>query len=93
MSKGIMRVTTTALGGAAAVAVMLRPVIATNPYILSVIILFFDFVVVLFQQTQFKYAGAHVRWSNTFPIEGFCLLGLLETVDKAAPSSSRRLHL
>jgi hypothetical protein len=57
MSKGVLRVATTALGGGAAVAVMARPVVATNPYILMAIVLVFDFGVALAMHTQFKYAG------------------------------------
>ena len=58
MTKGIFRVVTTAVGGAAAVAVMARPAVAANPYILSAILLAFDFVVALWMASQFKYAGA-----------------------------------
>jgi hypothetical protein len=57
MTKGIFRVVTTAVGGAAAVAVMARPSIASNPYILSAILLAFDFLVALWMASQFKYAG------------------------------------
>jgi hypothetical protein len=58
MTKGIFRVVTTAVGGAAAVAVMARPAVAASPYILSAILLAFDFVVALWMASQFKYAGA-----------------------------------
>jgi ABC-type branched-subunit amino acid transport system permease subunit len=57
MTKGIFRVVTTAVGGAAAVAVMARPAVAASPYILSAILLAFDFVVALWMTSQFKYAG------------------------------------
>jgi hypothetical protein len=57
MTKGIFRVVTTAVGGIAAFGVMAHPSIADNPYILSAILLAFDFVVALWMSSQFKYAG------------------------------------
>lgn len=63
MTKGVFRVVTTAVGGALAVAVMARPAVAASPYVLSAIVLAFDFVVCLWMASQFKYAG-----------EGFCKL-------------------
>lgn len=57
MTKGIFRVVTTAVGGAAAVAVMARPAVAASPYVLSAILLAFDFVIALWMASQFKYAG------------------------------------
>lgn len=49
---------TTALGGAAAVAVLAHPAVATNPYALTPLLVAFDFVVCLFMLSTFKYAGA-----------------------------------
>ncbi len=61
ISKGLLRVLTTALGGAIAVGVMASPKVATNPYALSVIVLAFDFGIALFMRTQFQYAGTYVH--------------------------------
>lgn len=56
-SKGMLRITTTALGGAFAVLVMLRSPVATNPYALTAIILASNFLIALFMLSHFKYAG------------------------------------
>lgn len=57
VSKGLIRISTTALGGAAAVAVLAHPAVATNPYLLTALLLAFDFCVCLFMLSTFKYAG------------------------------------
>lgn len=57
VSKGAIRVSTTALGGALAVAVMAHSTAATNPYLLTAVICVFDFGVCLFMLSKFKYAG------------------------------------
>jgi len=51
-SKGMMRITTTAVGGGLAAIVMNWSVLARNPYYLSLFILPFDFVVGLGMFTQ-----------------------------------------
>jgi len=51
-SKGMMRITTTAVGGGLAAIVMNWSVLASNPYYLSLFILPFDFVVGLGMFTQ-----------------------------------------
>ena len=51
-SKGMMRITTTAVGGGLAAIVMNWSVLATNPYYLSLFVLPFDFLVGLGMFTQ-----------------------------------------
>jgi len=58
VSKGFIRVSTTALGGAIAVGVMAHPTAATNPYLLTAVLAVFDFCVCLFMLSKYKYAGA-----------------------------------
>lgn len=58
VSKGFIRVSTTALGGAIAVGVMAHPTAATNPYLLTAVLAVFDFGVCLFMLSKYKYAGA-----------------------------------
>lgn len=43
-SKGMMRLVTTAIGGGLAALIMMSPVLATNPYYLTILMMVFNFV-------------------------------------------------
>lgn len=42
-SRGVMRLTTNAVGGGLAALIMMRPVLATNPYYLTILMMAFNF--------------------------------------------------
>ena len=60
-SRGVMRLATTALGGGLAALIMMRAVLATNPYYLTLLMLPFNFLVGLLVFTEVRYvAQSHV---------------------------------
>lgn len=60
-SRGVMRLITNAIGGGLACLIMWKPVIATNPYYLTILMMVFNFIVGLAVFTEVSSSQGEVN--------------------------------